>query len=272
MSPWGELADSWLSSVLRLTLPDRGYVMAFAQAFFDESGTGDDSPFLCVAGYIFTEENALAMEQPWREMLKKYRLPYFHMAECNQHEGIYAHLTEAECVKAATEAIELTKKYAARGVAISIEKSIFPSLPKQNLWEHPYSFLCNNVMFGVVAWAKAHGFDGDVSYFYESGAVGWPQALEAMMKIQRESKLPRDGLRFQSVTLVSKTKAIALQCADLLAWNWHKQMVRESRGIRKVRWDFKSLAKLKCDVHHYDRSAIDLWVAAGSPTLSDALA
>ena len=172
MLKMGALGDSSIASLLRLTLPNGGYVLAMAQAFFDESGTGDDSPFLCVAGYIFTEENAIAIERPWGEMLKKYRLPYFHMTECNQHSGIYGHLTEAECIAAATEAIELTKLYAERGVAISIEKTFFDSLPPQDLWGHPYSLLCNNVMFGVVKWAKESGFDGDMSYFYESGAAG----------------------------------------------------------------------------------------------------
>ncbi len=268
----GAQNSSWISTVLRYSLPDGGYVLALAHAYFDESGTDDGLPILCVAGYIFTEENAVAIEAPWRKMLEKYRLPYFHMTECNQHSGIYAHLTEQECIEAASEAIELTKAYALRGIAISIEKSVFSSLPAQSLWNTPYSLLCSNVMFGVVAWAKDAGFNGDVAYFYESGAKGWTQALEAMMRIKHESKAPREGLRFSTVTLASKSKAIPLQCADLLAWNWYKQMGREARGIMRYRGDFKSLKQLKCDIHHYDKAAIDRWKQAGSPTSSELLA
>lgn len=267
----GAQTSSLLLTVRRCALPGGEYFLALAHAYFDESGTDDKLPFLCVAGYVFTEENALAIEPPWRKMLEKYRLPYFHMTECNQHEGIYAHLSEQECIAAATEAIELTKAYASRGVAISIDKSVFDALPEQGLWSTPYSLLCSNVMYGVVAWAKDAGFDGDVAYFYESGAMGWTQALEAMKKIKHESSVPRDGLRFSTVTVASKSKAIPLQCADLLAWNWHKQMGREARGILKARGDFRSLLKLKCELHHFDQSAIERWRQDGSPTTSDLL-
>jgi hypothetical protein len=134
--------------------------LAFAHAYFDESGTGDDSPFLCVAGYVFANENALAIEPEWKAMLGRYGLPYFHMSECNQHSGIYAHLTEAQCIQAATEAIALTKKYAARGVAISFDNKAFDALPPQPIWTDRYSFLCSQVMYGVVKWADATGYTG----------------------------------------------------------------------------------------------------------------
>jgi hypothetical protein len=258
--------ESLLADLLRVTLPHGGYVLAFAHAYFDESGTGDDSAYLCVAGYVFTKENALAIEPEWNAMLAYYGLPYFHMAECNQHDGIYAHLDEKACIAAATEAIALTKKYASQGIAISFDKKVFDALPPQPIWTDRYSFLCSNVMFGVLRWAEVTGFAGDVSYFYESGAKGWGDALQAMRAIRSTSEFPRDGLRFKAVTSVSKRDAIPLQCADLLVWNWHKQVGREARGIKNVRGDFKSLLGLKCDLRHYDQAAIDLWTKAGSPS------
>ena len=234
--------------------------MAFAQAYFDESGTGADSPFLCVAGYVFTNQNALEIEAEWLEMLSRYDLPYFHMTECNQHSGIYRHLSEKQCIEAATEAIKLTKRYAARGIAVSIDKKAFDLLPPQTIWRDKYSFLCSQVMFGVVKWAVETRFSGDVEYVYESGAEGWASAQQSMKFIRDQSTVPCDELRFRKISSMSKKNAIPLQCADLLAWNWRKLIDRETKGISRVRGDFKNLLKLKADTHHYDKAAIDRWV------------
>src|SRR5438105_4019181 len=46
-----------IGRLLEILLPQNGYVMQLAEAYFDESGSHDGSPVLCVAGYIF-EKNA----------------------------------------------------------------------------------------------------------------------------------------------------------------------------------------------------------------------
>lgn len=261
MASEGAQRENQFASVLDVTLSKGGYVMAMVQAYFDESGTSDGERFLCVAGYIFTKENAVALGEEWAVMLEKYDdLPYFHMNECNQHSGIYEALGEQRCIEAAAEAIALTKKYASRGIAVSIDREAYDLLPPQPLWGSRYSLLCSQVMFGVVKWAEQSGYTGDVSYFYEDGVTGWAQAQEAMKRIHDESVIPREGLRFSSVGFISKRKAAALQCADLLAWHWRKQMGREAEGVKRLRGDFKSLLELKCDLHHYDKTAIDRWI------------
>ena len=53
-------------------LRNGGHVVAVIQAYFDESGTDDGSKFLCVAGYIFEKEKAIAMDAEWQAMLIKY--------------------------------------------------------------------------------------------------------------------------------------------------------------------------------------------------------
>jgi len=39
--------------------------MAEMEAFFDESGTHDSSPFVCVAGYLFEKGKATALDNAW---------------------------------------------------------------------------------------------------------------------------------------------------------------------------------------------------------------
>lgn len=227
-------------------------------AYFDESGTGDDSPYLCMAGYIFEQDNIIGLEAAWEQMLAKYELPYFHMSECAHHIGIYSHLTSAQCDSAAREAIELVKTYAAQGIAISMEKAAMRLLPPNGLWENTYSFICGQVLYGVRDWAKKVGFTGDVDYVFESGAHGRGQAAEAMKKVM-EIDTEKRQFRLASHAFLEKSQAAGLQCADLLAWHWLKHNRRLAAGQSK-RADFKNLIGLRIDPHHYDEEAIRLWL------------
>ena len=138
--------------------------MAKAVAYFDESGTDEKSPDLVVAGYIFLEENVAPFEAEWKAMLEKYGLPFFHAVECMHGTGVFKHLTLEQRTEAQTDAIEQIRKYGAKGIALSIDKTVFPQIGHPPLWTTPYTFLCGQVLFGVRDWADAIGFHGEVEY------------------------------------------------------------------------------------------------------------
>lgn len=232
--------------------------MPRAFAYFDESGTDDQATVLCVAGYIFLEENVGPFEAEWNVMLEKYGLPYFHAVDCMHGTGVFNYLSLEERTAAQTEAIEIIKKYGAKGIALSIDKAVFPEIGKdQRLWSTPYTFLCGQVLFGVRNWANAVDFRGAVQYIYEAGAEGQSKALEettdALIKGEYVSVF-----RFGSHGHATKTEAVALQAADLLAWHWYtyQRRIKEGKGKRK---DFQNLMGLRVDFHHYDEPAVTLW-------------
>jgi hypothetical protein len=51
--------------------------MAVMEAYFDESGTHEGSPFVCVAGYLFEKGIANALDVSWRAMLQEKSLLFF---------------------------------------------------------------------------------------------------------------------------------------------------------------------------------------------------
>jgi len=247
-----------IARLLDIVLPDGGFVVALAEAYFDESGTDEGNQFLCVAGYVFKKENALKLGIEWRKMLGKYDLPYFHMSECAHRVGIYQHLTKEDCDNAAREAIRLTKLYASKGIAVSLDKQAYALIPKDGLFDNPYALVCGQVFFGVRDWADETGFNGDVAYFFESGANGFGNANSAMHRMYNEPKL-RSDFRWGSHIFIEKERAIPLQCADLLAWHWLTHNKRIQKG-EKIRKDFKSLIECRVDAHHYDKETIGMWL------------
>ena len=232
-------------------------LMAQAYAYFDESGTDEKSPDLVVAGYIFLSENVAPFEAEWRAMLDKYGLPFFHAVDCMHGAGVFKHLTLEERIAAQTDAIEIIKKYGAKGIALSIDKAVFPAIGHPALWTTPYTFLCGQVLFGVRNWADAIGFHGEVEYVYEAGADGQSKAAEETAHaLLNDESLP--VFRYGKHRHATKTDDMGLQAADLLAWHWrtHNRRIKEGKGKRK---DFQNLMGLRVDFHHYDEPAVKQW-------------
>jgi hypothetical protein len=81
----------------------------FLEAYFDESGTHDNSPIMCIAGYLFDKENCQALDLAWKTVLDEYELPYFHMVDCAHHSFPFDRLTKDECDKVARKMIALIR-------------------------------------------------------------------------------------------------------------------------------------------------------------------
>ena len=228
--------ETTLVALLGLVLKHEDWLMALAaHAYFDESGTGDELPDLCLAGYVFEKDAALAFDVAWQQMLARHGLAFFHMKEC-VHKGAgpagFGPLSMPERDIAARDAIALIKAHAARGITISLDKSAANEMCNRGIWENPYAFVTGQTMYGIRAWADAVKLEGTVAYVFESGATGWFQAQEAVRRVMGMSDIAlRNSFRIDSFTQSSKTSALPLQAADMLAWHWRKHLDRLRKGI-----------------------------------------
>lgn len=246
--------------------------MAKAFAYFDESGTDAKSEVLCVAGYIFLEERVAPFEAEWKAMLERHNLPFFHMVDCAHGTGAFKALTSEQRIETQKEAISLTKKYAAKGIALSIDKVAFPKIGagSTKIWTTPYTFLCGQVLYGVRNWADETGFDGEIEYVFETGADGEAKAVDETVNSLLSTEELRKIFRYRKHVRAKKTEALPLQSADLLAWHWftHNRRIREGKGKRA---DFKNLIGLSTDPHHYDAESIEYWQVVWDATMKQAL-
>lgn len=231
--------------------------MAVLQGYFDESGTHDGSRFICVAGYVFTKENSVAIETEWRYLLLDYNLPYFHMAECSKNIGIYRHLSVEECDDAARRAIGLIKRYASCGLAASVSSEDFPDMHLPMV-KSAYSFACLQMLIGVKAWTEEHKIADRVDFFFEDGAEHEGEAKTLMQKII-SSPSGKDNYHHASHTFAPKSDVILLQCADILAWHWYTKSRRARDGVLKLRKDFEALLSVHHKCNHYDEKAVKGW-------------
>lgn len=237
--------------------------MRMFEAYFDASGTHSAAKDLCLAGYIFKREKAFVFDVAWRQMLSKYKLPYFHMKECAHAEGVFKHLGHAGCDIAAREAIDLIKFHASKGIAFSVDKSIAANLRQGSMWKNEYAFIVGQVFFAIRDWALSDSSGGEVSCLFESGDEGRGQAVEAAETILKETHF-RQSCRISSFAWADKNEETPLQAADMLAWHVNKWLGMRRRGTFKRRGDFKSLLEIPMVYHHWDRSAVDFLKAMRS--------
>jgi hypothetical protein len=254
------VASDVLADLLRVLLPGGGYAMIEAQAYFDESGSHDGAPILCVAGYIFKKSEAIKLGHEWRKVLRWKKLPYFHMVECAHGNGPFANLTKDERVAVQTKLIDAIKRYAIQGVAITVDPAEYATfskrLPfKRGLYDNAYAFCAQVIMAGVSVFIERNPLIGRMAYFFEAGHSSAPQADEIMRTMLAQPAV-KHQFRYAAHAFVEKQDAPQIQAADLLAWQWYTDRRHAAEG-RPRRKDCASLLELHHNAVHIDSKELD---------------
>jgi hypothetical protein len=234
--------------LLEVMLPQGGYVMSLFDAFLDESYQ-DGLPVLVVAGYLVEVEQARQMDVAWREVLARYKVPFFHMtdvANCtNQHcHSMYRHLGAKGCDAMAREMIALIKKHVALGFAAVGSTVHFDSdFP---ITSDLYSFALDQCVQTICAWQllKENNLEGSkIAFLFENGHESAPLALKLL-----NTRFGKDNINhkiYGGASFKEKTEVPLLQAADVLAWQARKFIADKITGARKMRGDFIELVKEK---------------------------
>ena len=262
-----------LADLLRVILPSGGCAMIQGQAFFDESGSHDGSPILCVAGYVFRKNEAIKLGHEWRKVLRWKKLPYFHMVDCAHGNGPFANLTKDERISVQTKLIEVIKRYAIQGIAITVNPVEYERcakrLPyKRGLYDNAYAFCAQVIMTGVSVFIERNPRIGKMAYFFEAGHRSAPQADEIMRTMFAQPAI-KQQFRYTAHVFVEKQDSPQIQAADLLAWQWYTDRRHESEG-RPRRKDCASLLQLHHNAVHIDSNELDR-IATESIMIADLL-
>src|SRR5690348_16449644 len=91
-----------------------GWMIVLVETAFDESGTHQESPILCVAGYIMEKGHAQELNGEWNEVLNWKELPhpleYFHMSDCAHGNGIFKDISKPLRIQIVSRLIAVIKR------------------------------------------------------------------------------------------------------------------------------------------------------------------
>jgi hypothetical protein len=241
--------------VIDALLEHGGYVVQIVHAYFDESGSHTGSSVLCVAGYAFQKREARLLAKDWATVLRRYNLPFFHMVDCAHGNEHFAALSRQQRIKVATSLIELVKRRAAQGFAVSVDVAAYQELmPSWAPTSSPYAFCARCVIDEIGRWFFQTGFRGKSAYFFEAGHESRSEAEQVVGSVLTNplSKFRDVHYGYVAHSFILKKESAGVQAADLLAWQWATD-VKHRLANRPRRKDFESLASLPICGAHFDR-------------------
>jgi len=232
--------------------------LQLVECYFDESESVDPS-VLCVAGYLYEKAACAALDAAWKIVLDDHHIAYFRMVECAHKNREFNGRSADECDVVARKMIALIKKYAVQGYAVSFNLNLANFLPSAKdiglSIVSPYSLCCYFCLNAVNQWAKDNGYQGKLAYFFESGHANHAESNRIMNAIFSNA-WSRDFYRYSAHAFVDKKEVRPVQSADILAWQWRKNLKDRLSGIMKPRKDLLSLQEIPHNVMHFDESTL----------------
>lgn len=237
-------ASECLARLMEILAPGENDLVAFLEAYFDESGSHDGSPGLSVAGYLFDKESCQLLDAEWKAVLDKFNLPYFHMVDCAHGNYPFDSLSKEERIDCEIHLIHIIRKRMIKGMVCTVNTNEYNKWPVRDIVGDAYTYCCWQILAGVRKWMDENNFNGYVAYFFEAGHVHQQQADRVMTKVFSNPIL-RERYRYAAHSFVRKALVRPVQAPDILAWLHFNLLSKIQKGINRPRKDLVALVEGK---------------------------
>jgi hypothetical protein len=198
-------------------------------AYFDDSGTHDESKVVLVAGIFGTEARMENLDRNWKQHLaapldgRKEAIKRFHAYDCDQSTGEFTRWTrtETDYFRHQLRTVIIESEVAAYGLACS--RRDYDKIIKGNIRSvlgTPEGFCINQCFVRSLAWVQRNTFDPQMKYVFDNRPAG----------VQRYAGTVYDAFaqwvdpppRLAGYSFLSSFKIRPLQAADLVAWELNR--------------------------------------------------
>lgn len=225
--------------LIELLLPNGGYLMNLIEAYFDESGTHDGSPVMCVAGYLLEAEESKVFTREWNSALSDLGLSHFHMIDCAHGIEEFGQISKQERIDLVIRLIAIINGRVERGLGAMIVAELYDKIMPHQIMGSAYNYCLWHCLEGTRIWADEISYHGDIAYFFESGHKS-QSAANRFMHDAFQSAAEKQPFRYLSHSFIDKKKFAPVQAADLLAWQMFTDW-KHGAERRPRRKDFESL-------------------------------
>jgi len=200
--------------------------MAILRAYLDDSGdaTNLDHAFMTVAGYLADEDGWRHFERRWKEELDRAEVPYLHMREFGDRNGIFQHIKqniveEADFVASLKGVIYESVSFCTQ-TTIRL-KDLREFNRRRNLQLDPYALAIYGCLLGLRREYPNDEIEVVVDRFERSS-----MRVEMGLDYARSDR--KEDLRVDLFTPVPLQKhesfkeILPLQAADFVAWEMRK--------------------------------------------------
>ncbi len=239
------MSPSILKVVTGLSLREYSrFYVTMLKAFVDDSGSGGDSPWVVLAGYVGTEEDWTAFDSEWQEVLDEPpSLAYFKSSEAESLKGRFSGFTRNQRNVRIDRFISVIQKRARQAIEVRMRLSHYDSLIRGNVptaWDDPYYFLFSGFILSATTVERLYGEESPIEFVFDSSE----RFEKPSTKFFESFRTRYDQVTAKANVAYRDDKLfLPLQAADLLAWQVRRLFCsNEPRrqhltDARKTKWE-----------------------------------
>jgi len=200
------------------------YLVGVLKAFIDDSGSGGDSPWVVLAGYIARADDWDGFQAEWVRVLSDYpRIDCFHASEAEslRPDGQWSGVSKTERDKKIDRLIQVIQDFKLQPISVRMRQSEYERQIKGGIpryWDDPYFVLLNAliVQFAILIPDRFPGA-GQIELVFDNHErfrKRGPQFYDRMAAgLQSLNKTISPNIHYEN-----DEDFPGLQAADLLAW------------------------------------------------------
>lgn len=242
--------------------PDRRTVI-FLQFYLDEGGVHHGSPYVVVSGFMSSQPKWLEFEGKWQKLLDRWGLDFFHMSEFEGYYGPYSNWTKEQHRERLNQLLDLIAAHVHGYIGFGLskadyERSFSPQFREKLTPYHVLAFTCFKYWDGLIDMMHSKykqlvaddptyldGYETlrefPAAIIYEDVGKGAGALLDTFQRMNARPTL-KESLHVGSLSYQPKEKFGALQAADILAYEFWKDIPRaQGESIRAKRYPLRRI-------------------------------
>lgn len=182
-------------------------------AYLDDSGHPDDQEAVIIAGWVASLEQWLRLEVGWKQTLTDFGITSgcFHMTDFESDGPAYSHLSAKDKARLLDKLVSHIVTRACYSVCAIIPMADYRAVNDvfymEEMFGKPYAIAGQMIMASLRTWQRNYAPDAPLVTIFDEGSKHKGDLID--MFIQQE---------FDAPAFRKKKNVVALQSADLLAW------------------------------------------------------
>ncbi len=191
------------------------------RAYIDDSGSGGDSTWYVLAGYIGSEQGWSAFDAQWREVLNAPpRVGYFKASEAERlhPKGPWGGITRLQRDAKIDALIEVIARCARRAICVRLRQRHYDEVMKGRVppsWDDPYYLLSSMAILSAIQVERIDGESDHIDFVFDHDQ-NHQRNFDLMLPPLAQARSA--DARFGGAVRHDDKECLPLQAADLLAW------------------------------------------------------
>jgi len=193
--------------------------MSALQAFVDNSGSGGDSEWFVLAGYLASASQWDAFNTEWQRALDlQPQIRYFKSSEAESLKRQFGGFTREQSRSKIDLLIKVIQKNIELALSVRVRQKNYDEIIKSNVppeWDNAYYFLFPAFIAAATSIEKYFGSGSSIEFIFDSQE----QFEKPSRKLyQQMLEMRHFAGRVSDVIYRDEKKELPLQAADLVAW------------------------------------------------------